>query len=904
MDRRLRPGDRGPRHADGVERRRPGRRQRQAPDVRRLPGHGGHDPGHGARRRAEREARADGRHLLLVRLLDPVRLLPHRRARRRRHVELVRRRRRRQRRHSTRRARRPTIIRRLRRPHDDAGLLDRQRRPGYGTDDGAVAGARDPGRRVDAVRRRPAGTRSRTSRQVADNDVVEWSNRGPGATGRAGVDVVADGAYAPGDATLNTVIDGRNAWETWGGTSRSTPVAVGATALVYQAYKAGARRRSPTQPTGQAILKSSANDLGYDARRRARARSTPARRSRPHAGIGARPSRPNEWRPATYRGTSTPRSSRSCSRRAAPTRSRSTSAAPGRGASPTACCEQRRRPRRSTFTSRAVSQRVGIELQRARLPDRTSRTEISAHPDADLMVDPGELPAEPSSTATRTTRRPGVAPARLQLDRRQPRRQALDGRRTATASSTTPTRPTSSNIDGFNDIDFAKSEIEQGEYVRFMYHRPGANTLMGFVARPGPAHGRRRLPRLPALDAERGDPETALQDPGRVLQERRLAVGDRRRQHRGRLASRDDQRAGRHAVRHVRGRDRRVERGSDTMVVPVVGRPSRATAPQDATRQHHRRARRSAARPSPHVADATSSTTTARSSARTTGRGGRSPVTGGSSTSTCRRRRRTGTLFLAERQWDDAGAVHGPRHADVRAVGERVPALQPDGRVGAPYILDTVGKSPNTEHRERHLERSTPRPAAATRHRRRAGAGGPARDRAAQVGFEGDKFNVPFKTTRRQRIGIPSRVDADDGHRTGSFDVTFKSSVDLPGFAAEAFGLSQPRTVTRRSTRTTRTTRPRRASRRTSRSTHASRATFTLDVGTDDVDLFIVYDANNDGNSPAARSSPRRPAAPARTRRSRSSARRTATTRSGCTASGRRHADGHRSASTSSRATT
>ena len=93
--------------------------------------------------------------------------------------------------------------------------------------------------------------------------MIEWSNRGPGANGRNGVDVVADGSYAPGDATLNTIIDGRNAWVTWGGTSRSTPVAVGAAALVYQAYKAK-HGAFPTEPTVKAILKSSANDLGYD----------------------------------------------------------------------------------------------------------------------------------------------------------------------------------------------------------------------------------------------------------------------------------------------------------------------------------------------------------------------------------------------------------------------------------------------------------------------------------------------------------------------------------------------------------------------------------------------------------------------------------------------------------------
>src|SRR4029077_16003477 len=73
--------------------------------------------------------------------------------------------------------------------------------------------------------------------QVTDNDVIEWSNRGPGANGRNGVDVVAAGSYAPGDATLNTIIGGGNAGVGWGGGSRSTPVTVGATALIEQAYK-------------------------------------------------------------------------------------------------------------------------------------------------------------------------------------------------------------------------------------------------------------------------------------------------------------------------------------------------------------------------------------------------------------------------------------------------------------------------------------------------------------------------------------------------------------------------------------------------------------------------------------------------------------------------------------------
>ena len=121
--------------------------------------------------------------------------------------------------------------------------------------------------------------------------MIEWSNRGPGANGRNGVDVVADGSYAPGDATLNTIIDGRNAWVTWGGTSRSTPVAVGEAALVYQAYKAK-HGAFPTEPTVKAILKSSAQrprlrqlhpGLGLD-RRRQGGRGSDRHRRRRHAG--------------------------------------------------------------------------------------------------------------------------------------------------------------------------------------------------------------------------------------------------------------------------------------------------------------------------------------------------------------------------------------------------------------------------------------------------------------------------------------------------------------------------------------------------------------------------------------------------------------------------------------------
>ena len=71
---------------------------------------------------------------------------------------------------------------------------------------------------------------------------------GPGANG---IDLVADGAYSPGSVPVNAVVDGQLAWETWGGTSRSTPVVAGGAAIPADF---GDRVRE--------FLKSGAKDLG------------------------------------------------------------------------------------------------------------------------------------------------------------------------------------------------------------------------------------------------------------------------------------------------------------------------------------------------------------------------------------------------------------------------------------------------------------------------------------------------------------------------------------------------------------------------------------------------------------------------------------------------------------------
>ena len=75
-----------------------------------------------------------------------------------------------------------------------------------------------------------------SAEQTLYGDVQSWSGRGPSAQGGLGVSVVANGAWGTGALALNESGDGWTAWDVWGGTSRSSPVAGGVMATIYDAY--------------------------------------------------------------------------------------------------------------------------------------------------------------------------------------------------------------------------------------------------------------------------------------------------------------------------------------------------------------------------------------------------------------------------------------------------------------------------------------------------------------------------------------------------------------------------------------------------------------------------------------------------------------------------------------------
>ncbi len=107
-----------------------------------------------------------------------------------------------------------------------------------------------------------------TQDQFLYNDSMSFSDRGPSAQGENGVAVLANGAWGGGDIPLNEAllafgVGGWDAYENWGGTSRSTPVAMGNLALAFQAFKE-ANGRWPTNVEARALLMAGADDAHND----------------------------------------------------------------------------------------------------------------------------------------------------------------------------------------------------------------------------------------------------------------------------------------------------------------------------------------------------------------------------------------------------------------------------------------------------------------------------------------------------------------------------------------------------------------------------------------------------------------------------------------------------------------
>jgi hypothetical protein len=674
--------------------------------------------------------------------------------------------------------------------------------------------------------------------QVTDNDVIEWSNRGPGANGRDGVDVVADGSYSTGDATLNTVIDGRNAWTTWGGTSRSTPVAVGAVSLIYQAWAASHGGAFPNALQARSVLKSSAKDLNYGSFVQGAGSVDAGKAVDVARGTRARIT-PDEWRPSTAsNGLAAPQPIS-----AGESKTQAfTLAGPG-----TWNLSDRQLQRYDTesfaFTSAPLAQESVSNFNAPDyLMDITNK--IKAHSDADIVVIRANYPrSEFDGDGNYQSDQAWRLLAYNWTDNNHNGRLWQDKNGNGVVNHADKNK--SSNIDGFNDIDFGKSEMDEGEYERFFYHRPGANTLMGFVRNPaqrmadGVFLGFQHSTKNPAINQTHFQiridyyknvdwswlttPATAT---GSFNATFSVPAGTPAGMYEGAIVA---------------------SKGSDRIVVPVSATVA-VTAAQNADG--------TLAAPftfgGSSVANAQSNLLYNNGSFF-----GANDWTWREESGDWRffyfnvaNATPPGTLFLTDTTWDDPGAltdldtlVFGPTANEFQLFNPTVVFGTPPG-----YMLDTVGGSANA-----YIGSGTWRFNTATGGNEdivaAPASGGLHAVVEHGVSFNGDKFDVPFQTSVGSASVAPTSITQTTATGSGSFDVTFKANVALPGVSAEAFGLSQPSAASIPVKQDDPNTPSTAGFKRVDAIAHASRATWTLpNVGGDDLDLYVVYDANHDGN--------------------------------------------------------
>ena len=143
--------------------------------------------------------------------------------------------------------------------------------------------------------------------QITYGDVIPFSNRGPGARGNIGVHVVAGGAFAAGDLPVNETWSSsptfnlESAWDDWGGTSRSTPIAAGILALVYDAHyqKYG---MWPTHETARAILMAGADNIHNDPLTMGAGMINADKATDIAGGVGSVYALPDNWSAGNYHG--------------------------------------------------------------------------------------------------------------------------------------------------------------------------------------------------------------------------------------------------------------------------------------------------------------------------------------------------------------------------------------------------------------------------------------------------------------------------------------------------------------------------------------------------------------------------------------------------------------------------
>jgi hypothetical protein len=677
--------------------------------------------------------------------------------------------------------------------------------------------------------------------QVNDNDVANWSNRGPGANGSNGIDLVADGAYSPGSVPVNAVVDGQLAWETWGGTSRSTPVVAGGAALVYQAWRSAHPGAPIPQDFGDRVrefLKSGAKDLGYESYIQGSGSLDAGRSVRLARGKGATVT-PDEWRPGDFQGQEY---------RAFPHL-----IAPGESATqrfeldgPGSYRISDRVLRRTAttsfdFTTSDVGNETPVLFNAPNYLIDITRL-VKSHPKADLMVIRSNYPyAQFDPNDDYSADQQWRMVTYNWTDRNRDRRLFTDRDRDGTLDEFPSGQTT---IDGDPIPDFTRSEIQEGEYERITYINQETNGYTNMVRSP-----RQRMADGVFLGFYHNVANPNIKRTSFHVQVDFFSNTD------WSWVSAPRRASGSFTAR-IRVPSKTPHGLYDGALV-VSGNGQKSIVPIAAT----------VAAEAPQDADG-NLTGTLSFGGTDVARAQRNQLYNNGSVFDAKdwgwraesgdwrfyyfdvpRKPPTGTQLLANTSW----AGPSPHNdIDTLVFGKVTNTYQvttETGPIFAPYALGTVGGSQNTNVGAGVWLFNT-------------ATGGPEELVTApvqqslhavvqhEVNMQHDEgeVNLPFATTVAGMKLTPDQVDVQAAGDSGSFDVTFEAGLDLPGLVAEGFGLSQP-TVTTQTARQDNPNDPATASvKEPFTIAHAGHATISASLPGEDIDLFVVRDANGDGS--------------------------------------------------------
>ncbi len=338
--------------------------------------------------------------------------------------------------------------------------------------------------------------------QITFGDVTPWSNRGPGAVGDSGPNVTADGAYAGGASPINSITTNANLPEyrrsgefangTWGGTSRSSPVAAGIAALVYQAFE-DHHGRWPTWAEARSILMASSRFNGYDVFTAGAGVLDAGDAVRTALGMHGVAASPSEWTAGSYRGDNFPGFTNLVDQGETSTGEFTLSNWAEGDVEVTLSAQELRRTQALDFefTTKVITDETAyvfnapnyfIPLVYEDVPEGTDLLVVRAiYPldKADTNVGEGD----PDGNQTRENAwRLGVF-QHTDWDDDGRIWEDFDGDGTVDAQVVTDTMKLY-GLDGLSPIDYERSEVDEGEYMRLGYNNNDANNMAVYVHHP------------------------------------------------------------------------------------------------------------------------------------------------------------------------------------------------------------------------------------------------------------------------------------------------------------------------------------------------------------------------------------------------------------------------------------